>query len=118
MVLDNAADLNQVRPLLPGSAGCAVVITSRIQLSGLVASAGARPFILDLPTEAEAREMLASRLGYERVTAESAATPGAAYERALAMTIELGDRYAEAAVRGHLGDLSYATGDVDGACRA
>jgi tetratricopeptide (TPR) repeat protein len=41
LVLDNAADAEQVRPLLPAGAGSAVVVTSRNQLGGLVARDGA-----------------------------------------------------------------------------
>jgi tetratricopeptide (TPR) repeat protein len=70
IVLDNARDAEQVRPLLPGSPGCRVVITSRNQLSGLVAADGAHPLTLDLLTTAEAGALLARRLGAERVAAE------------------------------------------------
>jgi DNA-binding SARP family transcriptional activator/tetratricopeptide (TPR) repeat protein len=70
IVLDNVRDAEQVRPLLPGSPGCLVVVTSRNQLSSLVASEGAIPMNLDLLSTAEARQMLARRLGKDRVTAE------------------------------------------------
>ncbi|PJE95367.1 AfsR/SARP family transcriptional regulator [Streptomyces carminius] len=70
VLLDNARDEEQVRPLLPGVPGCAVVVTSRNQLSGLVATEGARPLSLGLPTEAEAREVVATRLGADRAAAE------------------------------------------------
>ncbi|MEV0731955.1 BTAD domain-containing putative transcriptional regulator [Polymorphospora sp. NPDC050346] len=70
IVLDNARDAEQVRPLLPGVPGCAVVVTSRQQLPGLVAVEGARPVTLDLLTATEARELLADRLRDGRVAAE------------------------------------------------
>jgi DNA-binding SARP family transcriptional activator/Tfp pilus assembly protein PilF len=70
IVLDNAGDAGQVRPLLPGGPGCVVVVTSRCQLTGLVATEGAQPLALDLLTEADARELLARRLGEERIAAE------------------------------------------------
>jgi DNA-binding SARP family transcriptional activator/tetratricopeptide (TPR) repeat protein len=70
VVLDNARDAEQARPLLPGTRGCMAVVTSRNQLAGLVAATGADPLTLDLPTAAEARELLASRLGADRVAAE------------------------------------------------
>lgn len=70
VILDNARDPDQVRPLLPGTAGCLTVITSRNQLTGLVAIDGARPLALDLLTTEEARALLARRLGSERLDAE------------------------------------------------
>ncbi|HKT02946.1 MAG TPA: NB-ARC domain-containing protein, partial [Rugosimonospora sp.] len=70
LVLDNARDAAQVRPLLPAAPGCLVVITSRNLLSSLVAAEGAHPVTLDLFTAAEAREALANRLGADRVAAE------------------------------------------------
>ncbi|MGH3761087.1 helix-turn-helix domain-containing protein [Actinophytocola sp.] len=73
IVLDNARDADQVRPLLPGSLGCLVVVTSRDRLYGLTAIEGARPLTLDLPTAAEARDLLVSRLG----TGSALAEPGA-----------------------------------------
>ncbi len=73
VVLDNARDESQVRPLLPGSAGCLTVVTSRNQLAGLIALDGAIPFTLDLLSPDEARELLTRRLGRERVTHEERA---------------------------------------------
>jgi DNA-binding SARP family transcriptional activator/tetratricopeptide (TPR) repeat protein len=73
VVLDNARDEEQVRPLLPGSASCLTLITSRNQLAGLVATNGAIPLNLDLLTEAEARELLSRRFGKERTAAEPTA---------------------------------------------
>lgn len=70
VLLDNARDAAQVRPLLPGSPGCLVMITSRNQLVGLVAVDGAVPLTLDLFTVHEARNLLIGRLGRERVHAE------------------------------------------------
>ena len=70
IVLDNARDTTQVRPLLPGAPTCLVVVTSRNELSGLVAAHGAHPINVDLLSVAEARELLARRVGGNRVAAE------------------------------------------------
>jgi hypothetical protein len=68
VVLDNARDTGQVRPLLPGSPGCSVVVTSRNRLTGLIAD-GAHPLPVALFTVTDARLMLARRLGKARVAA-------------------------------------------------
>jgi tetratricopeptide (TPR) repeat protein len=74
VVLDNARDAAQIRPLLPGSADCLVLVTSRSQLAALVAAEGASILSLGLLTDAEARELLARRLGTARLAAEPDAT--------------------------------------------
>ena len=76
IVLDNARDAAQVRPLLPGSAGCLVVVTSRSALAGLAAAEGAHPLRLGPLGAEEGVRLLAARLGPERVAAE----PGAVTE--------------------------------------
>src|ERR1700730_2325214 len=73
IVLDNARDAGQVRPLLPGTASCPVLVTSRNHLAGLVAVDAALPLTLGLLTPDEARELLSHRLGRERVTREEQA---------------------------------------------
>ena len=70
IVLDNARDADHVRLLLPGAPGCLVLVTSRNQLSSLVTVEGAHPLTVELPGPAEARDMLARRLGDRRVAAE------------------------------------------------
>jgi tetratricopeptide (TPR) repeat protein len=63
ILLDNARDAEQVRPLLPHAPGCRVVITSRDALTGLVAREDARPVGLPVLNAAESRQLLATRLG-------------------------------------------------------
>jgi tetratricopeptide (TPR) repeat protein len=74
IVLDNARDEQQVRPLLPASPASQVIVTSRNQLSGLAAAEGARLVTLDVLSHAEAVHMLTARVGTARIAAE----PGAA----------------------------------------
>ncbi|GAB2954323.1 tetratricopeptide repeat protein [Streptomyces pseudoechinosporeus] len=58
VVLDNAATVGQVRPLLPGSASSLVVVTSRSRLSGLAVRDGARRLTLGTLPEREAIALL------------------------------------------------------------
>jgi len=73
LVLDNARDAEQVRPLLPGAPSCLVIVTSRNQLTSLVATQGAHPLSVDLLTTADARDLLVLRLGFERLAADPSA---------------------------------------------
>ncbi len=70
VVLDNAASPHQVRPLLPGSPTCVVVVTSRNQLSGLVARDGAHRLTLDVLPPEDAVTLLRCAVGHDRVDAE------------------------------------------------
>lgn len=73
IVLDNARSASQVRPLLPGGSGCAVVVTSRDPLTGLITTEQARSLRLALFPYADARGFLIRRLGAFRVNAAPAA---------------------------------------------
>jgi tetratricopeptide (TPR) repeat protein len=64
ILLDNAADAGQVRPLLPASPTCVVLVTSRMQLSALE---GANAFTLELLSEDDAIELLGNLAGRARV---------------------------------------------------
>src|ERR1700761_9203856 len=70
VLLDNAADVAQVRPLLPASPECLVIVTSRRELAALAAGEGARLLQLDVLSEQEASELLVTRLGKERAAEE------------------------------------------------
>ncbi|MFF2519439.1 BTAD domain-containing putative transcriptional regulator [Streptomyces sp. NPDC058086] len=70
IVLDNVRDSNHVRTLLPGSPGCLVIVTSRDQLTGLVATHGSHPFTLEVLSEEEGAVFMAERIGGARVASE------------------------------------------------
>jgi len=70
LLLDNAVDSAQIRPLLPGAPGCLVLITSRARLASLD---GAVAILLGLPPPEDGSEMISRVLGAERVVAQ----PGA-----------------------------------------
>jgi DNA-binding SARP family transcriptional activator len=68
LVLDDAAHAGQVRPLLPSTGSCAVVITTRRQVTDLV---GARHIELDILGPADARQLFTAIVGDQRVAAEA-----------------------------------------------
>ncbi|MEU0551617.1 tetratricopeptide repeat protein [Micromonospora sp. NPDC005979] len=70
IVLDNARDAEQVRPLLPGTPTTMVLVTSRSQLTSLVSLDGAHPLPLGLLSRDASAHLLTNRLGVERVAAE------------------------------------------------
>ncbi|WP_338672127.1 BTAD domain-containing putative transcriptional regulator [Streptomyces sp. SCSIO 30461] len=71
VLLDNARDAAQVRPLLPGTPGCAALLTSRIRMVDL---AGAHLVDLDVMSPEEAIQLFTRIVGEERVRAEREAT--------------------------------------------
>lgn len=73
LVLDDAVDCEQVRPLLPATPGCLAIVTSRRRLEGLAVTDNARIITLDPMTRQEGLELLERRLGTDRARAERAA---------------------------------------------
>ncbi|MEU0564069.1 BTAD domain-containing putative transcriptional regulator [Nonomuraea sp. NPDC005983] len=70
VLLDNARDAEQVSPLLPGSPGCAAIVTSRVKLADLPS---ARLIDLDVMEPDEALSLFSAVAGPERVAAEHGA---------------------------------------------
>ncbi|MGH3757612.1 tetratricopeptide repeat protein [Actinophytocola sp.] len=131
VVLDNAADAEQVRPLLPGAPGCTAVVTSRDNLTELVVAEAAHRISLDLFTVAESHALLRGILGSERVDTEPDAVAElidacgglplalrvAATRLAARTQLELTDLVAEIA-EGRARRGTGTSGDVGGAVRS
>jgi tetratricopeptide (TPR) repeat protein len=118
ILLDNARDVGQVRPLLVGSPGCLVLVTSRHRLAGIAVGEGARLVSLDVLTRDEARRLLAARLGAGRVAAEPAAAGElielcARLPLALAIVAALASAGPELTLTGLATDLRDAAGRLD-----
>jgi DNA-binding SARP family transcriptional activator/tetratricopeptide (TPR) repeat protein len=117
ILLDNAASVDQVRPLLPGSVGSAVLVTSRDSLPGLVVRYGARRLDLDVLRWEDAVALL-RRLAGERVTAEAGAAEELAAQcarlpLALRIAAELVHRRAPAALAEVVGELADHRGRLE-----
>ncbi|MBT2505435.1 tetratricopeptide repeat protein [Streptomyces sp. ISL-98] len=67
VLLDNARDASQIRPLLPGTTGCAALVTSRARMVDL---AGAHLIDLDVMSPDEALQLFTKIVGAERVASE------------------------------------------------
>ena len=93
ILLDNARDAEQVRPLLPAASGCMALVTSRDALAGLVARDGAQRLDLDLlsPVDAAAllRELIGNRAESEPGAVAALATQCAGLPLALRVAAEL-----------------------------
>lgn len=107
VVLDNAADSERIRPLLPGGDECVTLVTSRDRLDGLVATDAARPLTVAALPAADSTALLAAVLGPDRVAAEPEA---AARLAGLCDGLPLALRVAAArlATRPHRGLASFA----------
>ncbi|MGW0201792.1 helix-turn-helix domain-containing protein [Nonomuraea sp. NPDC003201] len=123
VVLDNARDVEQVRWLLPGGPHCSVIVTSRRQLSGLIAEEGAGLITLDVLPQAESRELLTHRLGRRRVETDPDATDeiiAACARLPLALAIAAGRAVTSPAMplSALAADLRRAGGDLGGLATA
>ncbi|QQQ73824.1 tetratricopeptide repeat protein [Saccharothrix sp. 6-C] len=101
ILLDNARDPDQVRPLLPGSPTCVVLVTSRSRLGGLVAREQAKPMALDFLSSDESRELISTYLGADRARAERRAVDELV-ERCARLPIALAIAGSRAATEPHL----------------
>ncbi|MFF9490318.1 BTAD domain-containing putative transcriptional regulator [Streptomyces sp. NPDC014676] len=73
IVLDNARDAQQVRPLLAGGQSTLIIVTSRVQLTGLIVGEGAHLIHLEVLPVEDALDMLEQRLGPQRLQTERGA---------------------------------------------
>ncbi|MEU1586833.1 BTAD domain-containing putative transcriptional regulator [Micromonospora sp. NPDC005710] len=115
ILLDNARDAAQVRPLLPASSGCLVLVTSRSDLAGLVVGEGAVPLPIDVLSHDEACNLLRKRLGAARIEREPAAVEEIV-DRCARLPLALAIAAARAAIdpRRSLGDIARTLAEAEG----
>jgi DNA-binding SARP family transcriptional activator/tetratricopeptide (TPR) repeat protein len=115
ILLDNARDEQQVRPLLPASSASLVIVTSRNQLAGLAATDGARLLNLDVLSHDEAVQLLSTHIGDRRVDAEPEAVDQIASLCAhLPLALAIAAARAAARPRFPLTELAAELGDAVG----
>ena len=111
ILIDNARDVEQVRPLLPGNPSCVALVTSRDALGGMVARDGAHRLDLGLLSTAEAVELLRALIG-ERVDAEpEAAVTLAGYCARLPLALRVAAERAAASPGISLADVTSELAD-------
>ena len=118
IVLDNARSAEQVRPLLPGTAGCLAVVTSRDSLAGLVVRDGARRITLKRLADAEALGLLERLIGRDRLHTEPQAAADlvrlcAALPLALRVAAERVGRRSTTALADTVAELEDEAGRLD-----
>jgi tetratricopeptide (TPR) repeat protein len=117
VVLDNARQVEQVRPLLPGGPGCVTVVTSRDSLAGLVVRDGAVRLDLDLLTPTEAvgllRVLIGARVDAEADAANALATRCARLPLALRIAAELATARPAASLAGLARELDDQQRELD-----
>ncbi|GGZ41534.1 AfsR/SARP family transcriptional regulator [Streptomyces poonensis] len=111
IVLDNAATADQVRPLLPGTATCTTLVTSRDALPGLVALHGAHRLVLDLLPADDARTLLHRLIGARVQADPQAAATLANLCRRLPLALRLAAELAAARPHHSLADLTTGLAD-------
>jgi DNA-binding SARP family transcriptional activator len=113
IVLDNARDSAQVRPLLPAAGRCLVIVTSRAGLAGLAAAHGTSQVQLGLLPDAAARELLAARLSADRLAADPDAV-SQLIDGCAGLPLALANAGARAAATASLADLAGQLGSDAG----
>ncbi|TDD60449.1 helix-turn-helix domain-containing protein [Kribbella antibiotica] len=109
LVLDNVASVEQVLPLLPGTATCAVIVTSRRALVGLP---GARSLALPVLPADEALTLLTSAAGRERIEGEpQAAVEVVALCGSLPLALRIAGRRLAAESTWTVADLAHQLAD-------
>jgi DNA-binding SARP family transcriptional activator len=109
VVLDNARDAEQIRPLLPSCPGSAVIVTSRDDLVGLVARDGARRLHLDALRTHEALDLLHDLIGAEGEESEAVVTLAKQFAHlplALRIAADLVTRHSGASITALVRELS------------
>jgi tetratricopeptide (TPR) repeat protein/transcriptional regulator with XRE-family HTH domain len=111
ILLDNAASAEAVRPLLPGSRSCLVLVTSRDALPGLVARDGARRIDLPLLPPHEALELMSTLVGARVAGEPSAAEQLVAACARLPLALRVAAELAVARPASRLAELVTELGD-------